>query len=125
MIDAASSFRCLRPSRTRALPVASRSSSKPGVRSICTNRARLSSRLLFRQFIVATVKVSLAETPTSVARKSRASSNSVGFCFAVPPSRIIRAVIEARPGESAGSSDEPPRNVTDTVTSGSSRDGAR
>ena len=118
-------MRCLSPSITRALPVSSRFVSKAGARSMSTKSARLSSRLLFRQFIEAVVNVSLALTPTSVARKSSVSSNSAGGSFFVPPSRSILAVIEARPGTSAGSSEAPPLNVTDTVTSGNSCDGAR
>ena len=81
--------------------------------------------MVFRQFIVAVVNVSLADTPTSVARKSSVSSKSAGFRLVVPPSRIIRAVIDASPGTSAGSSEEPPLNVIDTVTSGNSWEGAR
>jgi len=80
--------------------------------------------LLFRQFIVAVVKVSLADTETCVARKSSVSSTSAAPTFAVPPSRTIKAVIAARPGASAGSSDPPPLNVIATLTSGNSRDGA-
>ena len=109
----------------RALAVASRASSNPGVRSISTNSARLSSKFVFRQFIVAVINVSFAATLASVARKSSVSSNSPGFRLAVPPSRIIRAVIAVRPGMSAGSSDEPPLNVIETVISGNSCDGAK
>ena len=90
-----------------------------------TNSPRLSSKVLARQFIVAVVKVSLAATPTSVARKSSVSSNASGDNFCVPPSRTRRAVIEAKPGESAGSSDAPPLNMTETLISGNSCDGAR
>ena len=84
------------------------------------NRPRLSSKFDFSVLSVAVVNVSLAETDTSVARKSRVSSNSAGGSFAVPPSRTIRAVIEARPGTSAGSSDPPPLNVIARFTSGNS-----
>ena len=89
------------------------------------NSFRLSSKLLFRQFIVAVVKASLDATPTSVARKSSDSSSSAGFIEAKPPSRTIRAVIAARPGTPTGSSDAPPLNVIERFTSGNSRDGAK
>ena len=124
-IEEASSFRCLSASITRAFAVLSRWASKAGVRSMSTKRARLSSKLLFRLFIVAVVNVSLALTPTSVARKSSVSSNSAAGSFRVPPSRSILAVIEARPGISAGSSEAAPLNVTERFTSGNSWDGAR
>ena len=102
------------------MAVSSRPASKAGVRSMSRNSDRLSSKLLFRQFMLAVVNVSPAVTLTSVARKSSASSNSAGFIRAVPPSRTIRAVSAASPGASAGSSDDPPLNVIDSVTSGSS-----
>ena len=92
---------------------------------MATKSFRLSSKLLARQFIVAAVNVSLAATLMSVARKSSDSSSSVGPIVPVPPSRTIRAVIEARPGMSVGSSDTPPLNVTTRFTRGNSCEGAR
>ena len=118
-------MRCLSDSSTRALAVSSRCGSKAGVRSMSRKSFRLSSKLLLRQFIVAAVNVSLAATPTSVARKSSDSSSAADPIVTVPPSRTIRAVIDARPGTSAGSSDAPPLKVTTRFTRGNSRDGAR
>ena len=124
-IEAASSFRCLRNSTRLAFVVSSRAASKPGVFSISTNSPRLSAKLAFRQLMVAVVKVSVAATVACVARKSSVSSNSAGGSRRVPPSRTIRAVIAARPGRSAGSSEPPPLNVIERNTSGNSWDGAR
>ena len=118
-------MRCLSASINRARFVSSREASKAGVRSMSTNSPRLSSKLLFRQFMLAVVKVSLALTPTSVARKSSASSKSAAGIFAVPPSRTIRAVMPASPGISVGSSAAPPLNVIETVIRGNSCEGAR
>lgn len=107
------------------MAVSSRLSSKEGVRSMPRKSFRLSSKLLFRQFIEAVVNASLPATDTSVARKSSVSSSSAGANPAVPPSRTMRAIMAAKPGTPSGSSDAPPLNVIERVTSGNSRDGAR
>ena len=67
----------------------------------------------------------LAVTEACVARKSSVSSSSAGGSVREPPSRTMRAVIEASPGTSAGSSEAPPLNVIVRFTRGNSCDGAR